>query len=206
VPEVARRYCASVRQVQPEGPYLIYGYSFGGWVGFEMALQLQAEGGLVSLLALGDTPAPIYLKKRRGRTVNSRLSDRIEEVREVGGMKGIALFVTYCTRVVGGKLKAVRESPQRREMSRAVEQGDPVSPPLRTSYAAKTFSALARDYEPTGVSEGSAAFIKATGSRHDPLCWEPLVTGSVGVDEVSCGHGRLAHPPIRPTSAMFWLE
>jgi acyl-coenzyme A synthetase/AMP-(fatty) acid ligase/thioesterase domain-containing protein/acyl carrier protein len=195
VPELARRYCVSLRQVQPQGPYLIYGYSFGGWVAFEMALQLQADGELVSLLALGDTPAPIYLKKHRGRTMTKRLSDRITECRDVGGVKGIALFATYCARVSRGKIKALRESPQRRQISRALAEGGPVPPGLRTAYMKGVLSALARNYEPTGVFEGPVAFIKATGTPHEPLLWEPQVTGSVRIFEIATGHGSLAHPP-----------
>jgi acyl-CoA synthetase (AMP-forming)/AMP-acid ligase II/thioesterase domain-containing protein/acyl carrier protein len=195
VPEVARQYCASVRQVQADGPYLIYGYSFGGWVAFEMALQLQARGSAVTLLALGDTPAPMYLKARRGRTMNNRLSGRIGEAREVGGLKGVALFATYAGRVIQGRATALWQSRQRKQVRRALERGEPVPPLLRTSYVGKAFSALALQYEPTGVFDGSVAYIKATGSRHDPLNWQPLVSGSVRVDEILCSHGLLAHPP-----------
>ncbi len=55
---LARDYLAQVRAVQPRGPYLLGGWSFGGLVAYEMARLLQAEGEPVGLLALLDTPAP----------------------------------------------------------------------------------------------------------------------------------------------------
>jgi amino acid adenylation domain-containing protein len=49
-------YCAEqIMAFQPEGPYLIGGYSFGGMVAFETARQIQLRGGEVGLLALFDT-------------------------------------------------------------------------------------------------------------------------------------------------------
>lgn len=55
IDEMASVYLEEMRAVQPHGPYLIGGRSFGGLVAFEMACQLQAEGEEVSLLALLDT-------------------------------------------------------------------------------------------------------------------------------------------------------
>jgi amino acid adenylation domain-containing protein len=49
----------ALRTIQPQGPYLLGGHSFGGLVAFEMALQLQKQGEEVALLALMDTLAPI---------------------------------------------------------------------------------------------------------------------------------------------------
>jgi len=44
IEEMAAHYLAEIRKVQPEGPYYIGGYCFGGIVSFEMARQLQARG------------------------------------------------------------------------------------------------------------------------------------------------------------------
>jgi thioesterase domain-containing protein len=53
---MAAYYLEAVREVQPEGPYLLVGYSLGGHIAFQMAQQLSAEGSKVELLALLDTP------------------------------------------------------------------------------------------------------------------------------------------------------
>jgi thioesterase domain-containing protein/acyl carrier protein len=58
IEEMAESYVEAIREVQPEGPYLLGGWSMGGLVAFEMAQQLQAQGQQVSLLALLDTMVP----------------------------------------------------------------------------------------------------------------------------------------------------
>jgi thioesterase domain-containing protein len=58
--DMAADYIKEIRTVQPEGPYLLAGYSSGGVVAFEMAQQLQAQGQQVELLALIDSYCPVY--------------------------------------------------------------------------------------------------------------------------------------------------
>jgi amino acid adenylation domain-containing protein len=55
---MATAYVAAMRQVQPEGPYLMGGWSMGGVVAFEMAAQLRQAGQRVALLALMDSRIP----------------------------------------------------------------------------------------------------------------------------------------------------
>nr|XP_023412547.1 LOW QUALITY PROTEIN: fatty acid synthase [Loxodonta africana] len=45
IQSLAAYYVDCIRQVQPEGPYRIAGYSFGACVAFEMCSQLQAQQG-----------------------------------------------------------------------------------------------------------------------------------------------------------------
>jgi thioesterase domain-containing protein len=59
VEEMARDYLASIRQVQPRGPYRLLGWSFGGLVAHAIATGLQEAGEEVELLALMDAyPVP----------------------------------------------------------------------------------------------------------------------------------------------------
>ncbi|MCI0574921.1 MAG: thioesterase domain-containing protein, partial [Chloroflexi bacterium] len=58
VETMAGYYLKLLRQVQPEGPYFLGGWSVGGVVAFEMAWQLQKQGHEVGLLALVDSPVP----------------------------------------------------------------------------------------------------------------------------------------------------
>ncbi|MGW4207274.1 non-ribosomal peptide synthase/polyketide synthase [Lentzea sp. NPDC004789] len=55
IAEMAARYVARVREVQPEGPYRLVAWSFGGYVAHEMAVQLRESGAEVAFLALLDT-------------------------------------------------------------------------------------------------------------------------------------------------------
>jgi thioesterase domain-containing protein len=58
VEEMAADYVAAIREVQPDGPYVIGGASFGGVAAFEMARQLVAAGAEVSRLFLVDPIMP----------------------------------------------------------------------------------------------------------------------------------------------------
>jgi amino acid adenylation domain-containing protein len=55
IEDMAVHYVRAIRQLQPEGPYLLGGLSFGGTVAFEMARQLHAAGQRVPLVVLMDT-------------------------------------------------------------------------------------------------------------------------------------------------------
>jgi amino acid adenylation domain-containing protein len=59
IEDMATHYIEALRSVQPKGPYFLGGWSFGGWVAFEMAQQLHKSGEEVALLAVLDTVAPI---------------------------------------------------------------------------------------------------------------------------------------------------
>ncbi|MBD1869937.1 amino acid adenylation domain-containing protein [Cyanobacteria bacterium FACHB-471] len=55
---IATSYIQAIQALQPQGPYFLGGWSFGGLVAFEMAQQLTQAGQEVGLLAILDTPAP----------------------------------------------------------------------------------------------------------------------------------------------------
>ncbi|MQQ09275.1 SDR family NAD(P)-dependent oxidoreductase [Epibacterium sp. SM1979] len=57
--DAARACLAEVRTIQPEGPYMLGGFSGGGLTAYEMAQQLQAVGEETAALVLLDTPLPM---------------------------------------------------------------------------------------------------------------------------------------------------
>ncbi len=68
---MAERYLTSIRQVQPNGPYMFAGYSGGGVIGYELARRLREEGQETSLLMLIDALEPDQI--RRPVTILDRL-------------------------------------------------------------------------------------------------------------------------------------
>lgn len=58
IEEFASLYVKSIRTVQKKGPYHLGGYSFGGWIAFEMARQLVKEGEEVGLIAVFGASVP----------------------------------------------------------------------------------------------------------------------------------------------------
>jgi thioesterase domain-containing protein len=52
IEDIAAQYVADLRKFQPQGPYRLGGYCFGGNVAYEMARQLRAQDQQVALLLL----------------------------------------------------------------------------------------------------------------------------------------------------------
>ena len=59
IEEMAAAYLPEIRAVQPEGPYLLAGYSGGGLVALEIARALDAVGERVDFLGFIDTFIPL---------------------------------------------------------------------------------------------------------------------------------------------------
>jgi thioesterase domain-containing protein/acyl carrier protein len=78
VGEMAARYLAEIRRMQPRGPWHLAGWSFGGLVAFEMARQLRAAGEEIGGLALIDPPEPLDPTDPTDRTDPSDPSDLSE--------------------------------------------------------------------------------------------------------------------------------
>jgi thioesterase domain-containing protein len=64
VPDLATRFRQDILSIQPTGRYFLGGMCDGGILALEIALQLQAQGHEVALLAQFDTPVNGYWRKR----------------------------------------------------------------------------------------------------------------------------------------------
>ena len=63
---MAAAHITTLRQIQPEGPYLLGGWCNGGLIAYEMARQLNAQGhGELLVLIDSDAPAPRFKWDRR---------------------------------------------------------------------------------------------------------------------------------------------
>ncbi|MBE9028223.1 amino acid adenylation domain-containing protein [filamentous cyanobacterium LEGE 11480] len=54
----AKDYVVKIRAVQPEGPYYLGGYCFGGYLALEIAQQLKQQGQVVDLVVLLESYGP----------------------------------------------------------------------------------------------------------------------------------------------------
>ncbi|MBD1924294.1 amino acid adenylation domain-containing protein [Microcoleus sp. FACHB-831] len=68
IEDMASCYVKALQSLQPEGPYLLGGWSMGGLIALEMAVQLQQQGHTVALLALLDTKPPILSNQSQQET------------------------------------------------------------------------------------------------------------------------------------------
>lgn len=62
IQDLAKQLIVQIKLIKPKGPYHLIGYSFGGCLAFEMALQLQSEREEIGLLGIVSADAPL---KRR---------------------------------------------------------------------------------------------------------------------------------------------
>ncbi len=74
IEEMAAYSLHAIRGVQPYGPYLLGGHSFGGWAAFHAAWLLRQQGEEVAGLVVFDTPAPLQ-ENRRKRSGHDELDD-----------------------------------------------------------------------------------------------------------------------------------
>jgi FkbH-like protein len=80
IPDMAAHYIEHITRIQPAGPYLLGGMCAGGVIAFEIALQLEAQGHTVALVALLDSADPQAARKfalqntRRARRFFSALT------------------------------------------------------------------------------------------------------------------------------------
>ncbi len=78
-------YLKALRQLQPHGPYILVGYSFGGLLALEMAQRLSDDRENVALLVLMDTyPHPRYFPpSERLRLIAKRMRSRVSLVKQM---------------------------------------------------------------------------------------------------------------------------
>jgi amino acid adenylation domain-containing protein len=65
IEEISTKYIQQIKRLQPQGPYNLFTWSWGGHLGLEMALQLERMGETLSLLAFVDCLGPDYRENNR---------------------------------------------------------------------------------------------------------------------------------------------
>ena len=189
--ELARRMVADMGRLQPTGPYHLVGYSLGGSLVYEMAVQLGRAGQDLALLALLDGAPPGY-PKRASFVVRVLLHLR----------HGLALGPAQARRYLADRVWRLRKYVVRIDpklFDGDVEASMPPAKAMQRSVDAVD-RAWAR-YRPT-FYPGPALLVRAevrpTYPGHtddDPeMGWGPLVGGGVQVESLDCGHSEMLYP------------
>ncbi|WP_263746314.1 SDR family NAD(P)-dependent oxidoreductase [Plectonema radiosum] len=63
IEDMASHYIQEIQMIQPKGPYFLLGWSFGGFVVYEIAQQLYSQGEKVGLLGMIDSIRPGYSER-----------------------------------------------------------------------------------------------------------------------------------------------
>jgi thioesterase domain-containing protein/acyl carrier protein len=210
----ARRDLLAMRAVQPRGPYLLGGYSYGGIVAFEMACRLRAAGEDVELLVVLDTLAPI-----KTSSVAHRVHARAAMVRaDAPARRGRRAAVMAARAVTFGMRSAYAHAERRISLTSAGLL------PRRGYHQYDLFlrlhARMAREYTPTHHFDGRVLVVRGDASDGRPpnapidavgeiedldrrklhdLGWSRIVTGPVTVVEVPADHLGLLHRPVVET-------
>jgi nonribosomal peptide synthetase DhbF len=75
VSEVAQTYVKAIKELQPNGPYYLVGYSIGGTIAHEAAVQLEESGNSVAALFLLDTASSYPQPESDSKSESNRISE-----------------------------------------------------------------------------------------------------------------------------------
>ncbi|WP_433665148.1 amino acid adenylation domain-containing protein [Nocardia sp. CA-128927] len=185
IAELAHRYVAEIRTVQPHGPYRLLGWSLGGVLAHAIATELQAGGEQVALLAMMDShPNPDVAGFRaavRGALAELGLGgDLIGAEDDIYDLSDQALAALHA--MIPPELVAL--TPER----------------LRRIYRSAVRSAeLIAQHRP-GVFDGTLEYFSAAVAdpadvlRATATDWSPHVTGAVVDRPVGVTHAQMTAP------------
>ena len=183
VEDMAAHYIQEIRTLQPQGPYFLAGFSFGGLVAYEMAQQLYAQGQKVSLLALFDTRSPKLLGNRPSfvKSVLMRLGHlwQLEPNEKLDYMQSVVKWYFN---------KGDYKDYLRRQLPESLQNFEVLDSNLEAS----------RNYVPQ-VYPGSVTLFRCSiqdpkYSHERPLGWGELV-GEVTIHDVPSYHDRILREP-----------
>ncbi|WP_344325023.1 thioesterase domain-containing protein, partial [Kitasatospora putterlickiae] len=182
--ELAAHYVDRLREVQPEGPYRLLGWSTGGIIAHAMAARLQELGCTVELLAVLDAyPAEGF----RDLPVPDQ-AEALEALLTMGGygpadLDGRPLELAHVTELL------------RREGSPLAGLDDATVEALNRIYL--HINHLVRGYDHRRF-EGDVQFFRATVDTIDdtlvPELWTPYVAGRIENTDVACSHKDMTLP------------
>jgi thioesterase domain-containing protein len=151
----ARDYIDQLQKIVPTGPYFLGGFSFGGLVAFEMAIQLQRLGFEVPVLILIDCKVPSIKEPVKVNKIlpefSIRLYDFSKDVYYWFFHKGRSMYYEF-TLLFKSKLKKKN----------------------RNYYIMATYMEIAKRYKPVTALNGEILLFKSkqNSSVHEYLGWD----------------------------------
>jgi FkbH-like protein len=218
VPDMAAHYLREIRRVQPEGPYLLGGMCAGGTIAFEIALQLEAQGESVGLVALLDPAAPraerrLGVESSRRR---ARLSQALQEAHGSGPLRRIAAkagkvlkkIQGYTAYQVTSRAEAIATQVKFRMLRSATDAGRPAPKFAHGLAVQQVYNRAEAEYQPAGSLNAPAVLFRATEGTGDladepfitfytdPLLgWGRWVTGDLELCAMPGGHSSMLQEP-----------
>src|ERR1700683_3374401 len=192
IEDMAACYIEAIRYVQPDGPYLLGGWSMGGEIAFEMAQQLHAQKQSVALLALLDSRIPSSGEKLADEDFEATL------LADVVRYFGLSSDFSDSLALV----------PKKELLIRVLEQGKSAGllpADIEASQAQRLIDLCKSDFRASRNYvlhryPGRVTLFKASedlsGTSSDPtLGWSEWADGEVDVQMVPGNHANMVYKP-----------
>ncbi|OBH51075.1 non-ribosomal peptide synthetase, partial [Mycobacterium sp. E2479] len=183
IPDMAKNYADRIQKVDPNGPYNVLGWSFGGLVAHEVAIELQQRGCAIARLILFDAQLSLD-----GASVPTHpLEDRqmLEEILRFYGID------------VPGQEEPLNADQIEKLM---LERGIKDFPRYKrlVDWIIQNFNKnmeLQRAHEPR-IFDGDLTIFSAVGTESDRgsyliETWQPYVAGDITEYPVDCAHENM---------------
>ncbi|KAH6629881.1 hypothetical protein B0J18DRAFT_419624 [Chaetomium sp. MPI-SDFR-AT-0129] len=202
--EVFQTYRAAIKKRQPQGPYAIAGYSFGGMVAFEIGKLLEAEGDEVAYCGSWNLPPHIKFRMRE-----LLWDECVIHLFYFVGLMDEATAYTHKTQLCefnrqGRRLDAIRYLRQHSDAARWDELGLSEEYYLLWVGLASNMQGLAVDYEPEGKVNAMDIFVAdplshVAKNRQDWIetrlsAWKDFVRTEVRFHNVQGAHYTMLNP------------
>ncbi len=206
IEDMAAHYIAEIQKTNPNGPYALAGYSFGGLIAFEMAKQLKAANKKVLMLSVFDTVIKPELTdfehsfaekiSTLGKKVAWSLKDMVNHPKDNLSYRKYV----YQRRFNNWKTKFFKEGNAHTNNK---------DTRLATIVNQSNFEAW-KNYQITPYS-GDLYLFRATERRffiedQHFLGWTPFIKGKIHTLDVSGDHLSLFNPPNGKTFAIILQE
>lgn len=197
-----------VKEVQPQGPYALAGYSSGGLIAFEMARQLRDSGDQVDFLAMIDSAIPPKIgnaKLSTGRYMANFLRNLPAWAADVSRWKPKRILRAINRKVIQVALNRRRPAtpvPQKDNDGFRLEEHFEMDlsffPAYRIELIRRHFAAIAA-YEP-GRYQGNACILRTRrqplfSAQNKSLGWDQLVEGKLDIQFIPGHHGQMLEEP-----------
>ncbi|MFJ4835886.1 amino acid adenylation domain-containing protein, partial [Streptomyces sp. NPDC088747] len=192
--EMAEEYVNELRTVQPSGPYRLLGWSMGGRVAQEMAVQLQEDGQQVALIVMGGyAPAPIDpLDPDEMDEESAELFRRVIQQRDGSGLNGLNGHAD--TPEVLDEAPSLHDLAGLPDYFRSeISEGEAE---VRARIIANNTRIYVGHYPRR--FHGDVLFISSDELEDGMgrLMWWPYTAGRISESRLPCSHDDMANPPM----------
>jgi len=200
IEDMATAYIDALLAIQPEGPYFLGGYSFGGLVAFEMARQLEARGGSIALLALLDS-YPSEQKVSAPREADTELLVNMVEL--LSHYRSTKIAVSYedlCHLQPDEQLAYVLE---RLRKEKVILNDMDLSQLRRHLQVYEAHISCLRGYRPKPYA-GRITLLRSEDAKPDPSLWAVLSAKPLEVHTVAGDHlSMIVEPHVQSLAAQL---